>query len=221
MSVILEFTADPDDFALGQVISGLTNMHYELEKIVPTEDAVMPFIWVTNSDFGIFEETVRASPYIKELREVDKLGDTALYRIEWAGGHMSLLKGFLETDATVLEASGNGEWVFRLRFPDHNKLSQFANYLTDHELPIDIVQTYTLTEETDQGHRLDLTQEQREALVLSLQRGYFATPSETSLTELGDELGITKQAASSRIRRGSEKVLRGVLLPSAADSEGY
>ena len=219
MSVILEFTADPDNFVLGQTLSGPTDMHYELEKIIPTEDAVMPFIWVTGSDFETFEENVRTSPHIEELREMDRLVDTALYRIEWAEDHMSLLEGFTETEATVLEATGNGDWVFRLRFPDHDKLSQFATYLTDHEIPIDILYTYTLTEETAQGDLLDLTQEQREALVLALQRGYFATPSEANLTDIADELGITKQAASSRIRRGSEKVLRNALLPLAANSE--
>lgn len=219
MSVILEFTADSDDFVLGQVLSEPTDMHYELEKIIPTEDAVMPFVWVTGSDFDTFEEKVRASKYIRELREMDRLGDTALYRIEWAEGHMSLLEGFTETGATVLEATGDGDWVFRLRFPNHDKLSQFSNYLTEHEILINIARTYTLTEETVEGRQFDLTQEQREALVLALQHGYFATPSEASLTELADELGITKQAASSRIRRGVEKVLRSVLLPSTDDSE--
>lgn len=219
MSIILEFTADPDNFVLGQALRGPTDLHYELEKIIPTEDAVMPFIWVTGPDFETFEENVRTSPHVKELREMDKLEDTALYRIEWAEEHMSLLECFTETGATVLEATGNGDWVFRLRFPDHDKLSQFANYLTDHEISINILHTYTLTEETVEEHLLDLTQEQREALVLALQRGYFATPSETNLTELAGELGITKQAASGRIRRGSEKVLRSTLLPLVADSE--
>ena len=219
MSVILEFTADSDDFVLGQVLSEPTDMHYELEKIIPTEDAVMPFVWVTGSDFDTFEEKVRASKYIRELREMDRLGDTALYRIEWAEDHMSLLEGFTETGATVLEATGDGDWIFRLRFPNHDKLSQFSNYITDHEILINIARTYTLTEETVEGRQFDLTQEQREALLLALHQGYFATPSEASLTELADELGITKQAASSRIRRGVEKVLRSVLLPSTDDSE--
>ena len=219
MSVILEFTADPGDFVLGKALQGPADMHYELEKIIPTEDAVMPFIWVTGSDFETFEKNVQTSPHIKELREMDKLEDTALYRIEWQEDHMSLLEGFTETGATVLEATGNGDWMFRLRFPNHNKLSQFANYLTDHEITINILHTYTLTEETAGEHLFDLTQEQREALVLALQRGYFATPSETSLTELAGELSITKQAASSRIRRGSEKVLHSALLPLVADSK--
>lgn len=220
MSVILEFTVDADDFVLGQALSGPTGMYYELEKIIPVADTVMPFIWVTGSDFETFEKTVRASPFIKELRKMDKLNDTSLYRIEWVEDlQMSLLDCLRETDATVLEVSGNNTWMFQLRFPDHDKLSQFANYLIDHEIPISVVHTYTLTEETARGYLFDLTHEQREALVLALQCGYFATPSEASLTELADELGITKQAASSRIRLGTERVLRETLLPSTANPE--
>ncbi|WP_249361522.1 helix-turn-helix domain-containing protein [Haloterrigena sp. H1] len=36
-----------------------------------------------------------------------------------------------------------------------------------------------------------------------------------SLDELADELGITKQAVSNRIRRGNEKVLETTLLSTA------
>ncbi|WP_433629222.1 helix-turn-helix domain-containing protein [Halomicrococcus sp. NG-SE-24] len=62
-----------------------------------------------------------------------------------------------------------------------------------------------------------LTPEQREALVLALNRGYFATPSEVTLDELADQLGITRQAVSSRVRLGTEKVLRSVLVSSASN----
>lgn len=36
MSVILEFTIAPEDFTLGQVLSGPSEMQFELEGLVPT-----------------------------------------------------------------------------------------------------------------------------------------------------------------------------------------
>lgn len=108
-------------------------------------------------------------------------------------------------------------WEFRVRFPDHDKLSTFHNTIITEGIPIHIDRTYTLSQPTATGHPLGLTYEQREALVLALNRGYFASPSETSLADIADELGISRQAVSKRIRRGNETVLRKILLSSATD----
>ena len=71
-----------------------------------------------------------------------------------------------------------------------------------------------MSETTEHGHRFDLSQEQCEALMLALRKGYFETPSEASLDDLADELGITRQVLSDRIRRANQKVLTEVLLSS-------
>ena len=52
-----------------------------------------------------------------------------------------------------------------------------------------------------------LTNEQREAIVLALKRGYFKIPREVQMQALADELDITQQAFSERLWRGLEKVL--------------
>ena len=219
MSVILEFTIDTDEFQLGRALSGPPHFEIELERIVPTGDMVMPFVWATGDDHASFEASVRDEPSVRSLSVLDKVGDSGLYRIEWASPPLDLIEGILEAEAVVLEARGNREWVFRLRFPDHDALSQFHNYVIEQGTQIHVDRTYTLMETTERGHRFDLTQEQREALVLALRRGYFETPSEASLDDLAAELDISGQALSDRIRVGNEKILRKSLLPSATDFE--
>ncbi|ELY62075.1 helix-turn-helix domain-containing protein [Natronolimnohabitans innermongolicus] len=219
MSVILEFSIEPDEFVLGQALSGTPGVVLELERIVPTETDVMPFVWATGDDLQSFEATVRESPFVEELFAIDRIGESGLYRIKWADHDDDLMAGLAATEATVLEGQANGNWVFRLRFSDHEKLTQLYNYLTEHDITVHVERTYTLTEESERGHRFGLSDEQREALVLALQRGYFETPSEADLDELATELEITRQALSDRIRRGNEKVLRRVLLSSINDFE--
>jgi len=219
VSVILEFVIDGEAFRLGEVLAGPADMHLEVERIVPTGDMVMPFVWTTGGDHERFEEHVRAHPAVEELLALDRVGQSVLYRIEWVDAPTDLLEGISEAEAVVLEAQGDGNWTFRLRFPDHERLSQFHNYILDHDVPIHIERTYTLTEEGGRGYRFGLTADQREALVLALRRGYFETPSEASLDEIAEELGITRQSLSTRIRRGNEKILRKALLSSAVDFE--
>jgi Predicted DNA binding protein len=57
-----------------------------------------------------------------------------------------------------------------------------------------------------------LTDTQREALVLAYERGYFNSPRESSLEAIGEELGITQQSLSSRLRRGHRRLIENTLI---------
>jgi predicted DNA binding protein len=219
MSVILEFTIDDENFSFGRILDRPPGMHLELERVVPTGEIVMPYVWATGGDHEVFEEQVRANSAVAELLALDRIDDRVLYRIEWATRPTDLLEAIAEAGGVVLEAEGDDRWAFRLRFVDHDGLSTFHNFVLEHSLPLHVDRTYTLSEETDHGQQFGLTQTQREALVLATERGYFDVPSGTTLDELAEELGITRQALSERIRRGNGTVLREVLLSSAGDFE--
>ncbi|WP_290815379.1 helix-turn-helix domain-containing protein [Halovivax sp.] len=219
MSVILEFTIENDEFTLGEVLSGSPPMHIDLERIVPTGNSVVPFLWVTGDEFEAFERTVTAHEFVDEILALDKMEDSTLYRVRWHGRHNDLIQGITEADGTILEGHADDRWYFRLRFPDHDALSRFHNFCTDLGITIHIVRTYTETDRTESVKQFGLSQEQREALVVGLRRGYFDTPSQASLDELADELGISQQATSNRIRRGTKQVLSEALLSSAMDLE--
>jgi len=214
MSVILEFTVDEDQFTLGKVLMGAPPTRIELERIIPTGKAVMPFLWVTGDDSEAFEEKVRASQHVADVVALDKVENSTLYRVTWVADHDGIIPGITQAEGTVLEAYNDDGWEFHIRFNDHDRLSQFYNYCTDHDIAIHIVRNYTLTERTGSVNQFDLSNEQREALVLGLRTGYFDTPSEVTLSELADELGISQQAMSTRIRRGTKQVLDEVLLSS-------
>lgn len=217
MSVYLEFTIDGEEFQLGTVLSPPPEMHIELERIVPTGEMVTPFLWATGEEFEAFERKVSGYQSVKEFRAYDKVDDSALYRIVWQSQPTDLLQGIAESEAIVLEARGNGTWKFRLRFSDHENLTTFHNTVIEQEIPIHIEQTYTLTGSSEHTNRFGLTPDQREALVLALRQGYFATPREASLDDIAEEFDITRQALSNRVRLGTEKVLRTCLLSSATE----
>lgn len=221
MSVILEFTIDADEFSLGQALSGPPTVELELERIVPTGKAVLPLVWVTGpqDNLDALEAKVREHPNVREFHNLDRVGDSRLYRFIWVESPQNLLERLADLDATILEATSTDRWVFRVRFADHDKLTHFHNFCTDHDITIHIERTYTLSEETERGHRFDLSPEQREALVLALQQGYFATPSEVELADLAEQLDISRQAVSNRIRRANEKILKKVLLSGGSQYE--
>lgn len=211
MTVIVEFTVEDDDFAFGQVLKNAANNHIELERIIPTGTDVIPFFWVRGTDLNEFEQRVSTHEMVSELVALDRPDGWVLYRIEWDGSD-SLLTGIDATDGAILEATRDDGWMFRLRFSSHNDLSQFYNYCTEQGIPIHIERSFTLTEKSDFGRQFELSQPQRAALIAALQGGYFDTPSQVSLDELAGDFGISEQALSNRIRRGTKEVLQRTLL---------
>ncbi|MDJ1431184.1 helix-turn-helix domain-containing protein [Halostagnicola sp. A-GB9-2] len=214
MSIIAEFTIPASEFVFGDVFTDAPDATIELERIVPASDSLMPYFWVTCEDHKTVERAVRNHPAARNVTRLDSVDDQTLYRTVWEDDVHDLIYGIGQTEGVILEASGDERWFFRLRFPNHDTLARFYNFCTEHEISLHIERVYTLTEHVEEGRQLGLTADQREALVLGLDRGYFDSPSEASLSDLGEELGITQQAMSKRIRGGMKRVLTKVLLDS-------
>lgn len=211
MSVLLEFTIDGDAFQLGRVLAPPRGFVIELERIVPTGSAIMPFVWVTGADHERFAGRVRAHPAVSALASLDRFGDLGLYRLEWHGSPTDLIAACEQSEAVILEARGNETWAFRLRLADHESLETFHDAVLETKIPIRVERTCAFPDPSENEGEFDLTPAQREALVLAVRRGYFDSPSAVQLDELAGELGISRQALSKRLRRGNEKILKRTL----------
>ena len=217
MSVVVEFTVPTDQFAFGTALATAEEMAISLERIVPTSDSHMPFIWAEGEGFEPFERGVLADPHVEAFTPLDRLSDRVLYRIEW-GDVGGIIEGIESQRGVVLEANGNPtRWYFRIRFPNHDRLGAFYDYCTDHDVRLGVERIRTLLESLDDDSEFGLTPEQREAVLLALRRGYFTTPRDVTLSDLSCELDISQQALSDRVRRATEKVLRQSLLPAVSD----
>lgn len=83
MSVILEFTIETDAFELGRVLARPPpHGHVELERVIPMQNHLMPFLWVTGVDTEAFEASVRKQPSIKTIHALDHVEGSTLYRVE-------------------------------------------------------------------------------------------------------------------------------------------
>ncbi|MFB6134287.1 MAG: helix-turn-helix domain-containing protein [Halanaeroarchaeum sp.] len=57
----------------------------------------------------------------------------------------------------------------------------------------------------------DLTEKQREAMELAIEKGYYARPRRISLKELAREFDISEQALAQRLARAEEKVMEQLI----------
>jgi predicted DNA binding protein len=216
MAVVVELLIAADAFDLGRVTKVAADVHLELERVVPTGEDIMPFFWATGEDFEAFERAVRAEALVEGLVAVARVGERVLYHVTWGDTVSNLTSILASSDATILEAHGNDPWSFRVRFPDHRGLRDFHNLCREEGIDFRVERIYTLEEEMDSKYTFDVTPEQREALVSAVERGYFEVPRGVTLGDIADDLGISQQAASERVRRGTNTVLRTVLLSRSA-----
>lgn len=211
MSVVLEVSVSAEAFQLGRVLAAPESVRIELERVVPLGDASPLYLWASGSQRSQFARSVRSRPAVDEFAALDRQDERTLYRLDWTCEAAGMIAAIKESEAAVVRARSESDWTFQLRFPDEDRLSQFHERCSEADVPIRIERINRSTGEPDLDHRHGLSSAQREALVVALERGYFATPSEVSLQELAAEFDISHQALSSRIRRGLEVVLSDTL----------
>jgi predicted DNA binding protein len=85
----------------------------------------------------------------------------------------------------------------------HERLSRLGDSLRDVGATFEVV---SLSQSFDGGGLL--TDSQREFVVEAVERGYYDTPRQCTLTELASELGVTTGAASGMAHRAEERIVK-------------
>ncbi|MFC7142259.1 helix-turn-helix domain-containing protein [Halosimplex aquaticum] len=212
MATEATFTVPSDQFPLGTIFEQLPGVTVELDRIIPAQDVVIPYFWVRGTRIEDIENAFQDHPGVENIALVDSIEDQYLLRVEWSLAYDGILRALTETGVPLIEAVGtNTQWTFDVRGDDQQDIASFQQRCKELSIPITLSKLHALTpleSETESA----LTDAQQEALVLAYRRGYFNSPRDVTMADLGDELGITQQAVASRLRRGIEKIL-GTTLP--------
>ncbi|WP_415380460.1 bacterio-opsin activator domain-containing protein [Halosimplex sp. TS25] len=223
MSIFGEFRVPADAFAFQQTFGAEPDMVIEIERVVATDkEYLTPYFWVSGVTPETFEEAARTDDSFTDLRRLDKSEAMTMYRAEWQSHVESLVFAYTSIGASILEASGHqNEWVLRMRFDDQDNLNAFTEYLNEHDISFQLDRLHEITNPRT-GEQFGLTPKQQEAIVTAWGLGYFDLPREASMAEVADELGITAQSFSDRLRRAQHTLvantLRVTTAPEPADS---
>ncbi len=208
--VIADVTVPAHAFELGRVFEAVPNARVELERIVPIDGGRMPLIWVSNEELAEARASLEASPATAEVFERTDDGDRTLFEVRWTDELDGLVSVLEETNAKLLEGTGIGEgWDLRIQFDQRSALREFRDRCSERDIRVMLRRLYNPHLPSDTAL---LSDEQREALVLAFERGYFEVPRRTSARELGQELGISDNAFSQRLRRGLSALIESTLV---------
>lgn len=213
MATEATFTVPSDQFPLGSVFDQMPDVTVTLERLIPAQDMVIPYFWVRGSKVEDVENAFNENPGVRSIRLVDSVADEYLLRVEWALEHDDVLTILAETAVPLLTATGTyKQWTFEIRGDDQSDIADFQQRCREVDIPVKLTKLSALTPietETEAA----LTESQQKALMLAYERGYFESPREVTLEELGEQLGISQQAFGSRVRGGLRHVL-GSTIPA-------
>jgi predicted DNA binding protein len=211
MATVMEFRSPADEFPLGTVFENLPGVTVELERIIPHKSGVIPYFWVRGAHADDIEAAFEVHAGVASVDLIDSVDEEYLMRAEWETEYYGVLTALAAANVTVLTGVGTAEgWQFEVRAESRDAISEFRTNCQDNDIDIEITAVHALLPIQAEGY--DLTDPQREALELAFERGYFDSPRATSLEDLADELGISQQALSSRLRRGHRRLIDGTLV---------
>jgi len=207
MATEATFTIPSETFPLGTVFEALPNAEVELERVVPGGSAVIPYIWVRNVDPDDIEAAFSAHPGVMDIRLIDSIEDEYLLRVEWQPEYAGVLTTLIETGVVLVEAVGTDEqWTFDIRGDTRDDVAEFLQYCREQDLSVTLSALHALTP-VQTATEAAVTDPQQEVLELAYDRGYFESPREVTMADLGEELDISQQAVASRLRRGTRRIL--------------
>lgn len=221
MSVLAEFTVPAEEFVLAETLTVAPEMRIEIKRVVGGKSSITPYFWATGGDFDRFEKALRADDMVREvltLEEQEELPQDSseeerFYRVTWQMEVPNIIAAVSEAKATVLEAVRNsGErWEVKVLFPSESALSEFHDYCLENDFDIEPTRVYQ-PENPEEEVEYGVTKEQQEALEVAYHAGYFAVPREHTLTEVAEQLDISRNALSARLRRGHRNLLANTLV---------
>jgi predicted DNA binding protein len=212
MSVVAEFTLGAERLVLAQTLSSVA-VRLDIEEVTalaPTHPSL--FVWVEEADdLEAFDAAVRADPTVTDVEVLSEVDGKRLYSMRLTDETgVVLYPEWARLGAQPLGGQYvDGQWHVQSRFPDRAAAGEFREYLESNGVECQLDRLY----DSEKVSGLDdgLTPEQRETLQLAYERGYFDVPREVTTAMLAEELGVSDQAVSERLRRGYARLVERAL----------
>lgn len=196
-----------DQFRLTEILRTSPSVSVEFERVVPLDNRVMPYLWITGLSTDETLKRLRADPDVVDATVLTEGQNGMLAGVEWRDGH-PLLDALSRASATCLKGVGTAEgWRLSLRFPSRDQLAACYRECAEAGVGLSVERIHATSWSAEGSHEAVLTDVQRETLATALEQGYFDVPRATTLQDLAGEFGVSDTAISQRIRRGIDRLL--------------
>ncbi|GGN94672.1 MULTISPECIES: helix-turn-helix domain-containing protein [Haloarcula] len=177
---------------------------------------VFPFL-IEYDDRGELEAALEEDPTVDNYELVDWTDRTGIYYIEHTPETKLISTVVTDVNGFLVhtETKRHG-WLVRLLLPDRAALNTIWEYANENDIALDIIEIYG-NSETGGEPSYGLTAEQRTALTIAYEEGYFGEPRDVSLNEVAEVIGLSSTAMSGRLRRGMRNLVGATLVDDEAE----
>ncbi|SFR65654.1 Predicted DNA binding protein, contains HTH domain [Halogeometricum rufum] len=222
MAIFGEFRVPPRAFALSETFEVEPEAVVQIDRVVASDmESLTPYFMVSGVSNAAFEAAASSDGSIDSLQQILDGDLGTMYRAIWVESVESLVQAYTNEGTSILKAKGTADgWVLRIRFDDHALIGEFTSHLRDQGFSFDLVRLHEMSY-AQTGSQFGLTPKQHEALVTAWQMGFFDLPRETSMAAVAEELDITPQSLSDRLRRAQNTLIGDALrvaMPTSQDS---
>ena len=209
VTTITDIRIPADQFPLGRILQSYPDVEIELERIVPTNEAIIPLFWVESENEAAVEETLRADPLVEAVTPLTRTSDRTLYSVNWSPDVDALVRTLVTVGVDVLSADGTADhWAFRIQFRKRADLKRFRRACRERGIDVELLELYNPLMPPEKG---PLTAEQKDALATAYENGYWDVPRGMTQQELAEFVGVDGSVLSRRLREGVKLAVGTVL----------
>lgn len=208
----MDATLAADQFALDETLKAVPGAEFEAIRTVEhRSQAVLPFLRGTARDQDVLEQALAGDETVEAVHRLAANDDSWLYWMQWSGRVESAVRTLVDDRASLLEATAaDGRWDLTILFPNHDDISATYDACAEEGVEFTIRRSKELTDLSHPGI-IELSDEQHEALTTAFESNYYEVPRDTTLEELAEDLNVSHQALSERLRRGHRSLIENVL----------
>jgi len=176
----------------------------------------MPFLWARHADTDAVERAIQADSSIADVQRIGLDRNIGQFQVEWNEEFQQLIDEIVDQHGIMQDAeAANGMWYLTLKFVDQKAVQEFQEHFHGRGYDFELQRIFDSNAPRERAY--NLTPEQREVLVVALKTGYFSIPREAQIGDLADELGISTNAVSQRLRRATRNLTENTLTMTAPD----
>jgi predicted DNA binding protein len=192
-------------------VAAVPELSLEVERVAARgPDWVMSCVWIATGSGDEITAALEGDPTVTQVVKTEQFPEELFCHLEWSDAVKERIRDMVDHEGSILAATvTEGRWRIRVRFVSRDQLDDFREHFAEREVSFRL---HDLAEPETSRHTFGtLTTSQREALVTAAEQGYYRVPREVSTAELGEQLGISHQAVSELLRRGTENLVTATL----------
>ena len=209
-AVLAKVTFPADVVVLEATLDRLDGVEFDLKPSIAVEEAGLTSqLHVLTDDVRALEAAFDDDPTVTSYdRQLSSEG-SHLYLVRWSE-RPPAIDLLLENGGTPLQAStSQGAWHVTVMYPDREHLSRTADSCDriDVRLLLDKLTPAEITAENP----CRMTDVQTETVKRALELGYYEIPRGVTLVEIAEEMDVSHQSLSERLRRAHGRMVAQML----------